>query len=96
MYVGDFLTGSILVMENETIVRTFRGYNGNTVYLTYILFDMCGLMATSCYKNQFYLYYPNGTYVGKNFTIPTGPKYIGYDSNDHFIQISYFQINIYN
>jgi hypothetical protein len=95
MYVGTS-NGTILIIEKEVIIRTFNGCNGNAVALSYILFDQCGLMATSCHNNQLYLYYPNGTYLGKNFITPVGPFYIGYDSNGRFVQISSTQINIYN
>ena len=96
MYVGDRYNGTILVIENEVIVRTFKGCNGNSVQLSYILFDQCGFMATSCNTNQVYLYQPNGTYLSKNLATPSGPMYIGYDSNVRFVQISYTRINIYN
>lgn len=95
MYVGT-TTGKILVIVNEVIVNTFNGCNGNTVQLTYILFDDCGQMATSCYNNELYLYKPNGTYLNKNITTSIYPSYIGYDSNGRFIQISPYQISIYN
>jgi hypothetical protein len=78
------------------IIRTFKGCDVNSDFLTYILFDQCGLMATSCNKEHLYLYYPNGTYSGKHLTTPKGPQYIGYDSNAHFVQISDKQISVYN
>ena len=96
MYVGTS-NGTILLIVNEVIIRTFNGCNGNAVILSYILFDKCGLMATSCQTiNQLYLYYPNGTYHGKNVITPVSPYYIGYDSKGHFVQISLRQISIYN
>jgi hypothetical protein len=95
MYVGTS-NGTILIIVNEVIIRTFNGCNANSVALSYILFDKCGLMATSCHNNQLYLYYPNGTYLGKNSITPVSPYYIGYDSNGRFVQISNYQINIFN
>ena len=97
MYVG-LNTGTIQVMENEMIIRKFNGCNGNAAILSYILFDDCGLMATSCYYsiNQLYLYYPNGIYLSKRYPTPFSPKYVGYDSKGHFIQISQSQISIFN
>jgi hypothetical protein len=96
-YVGS-TEGTILVIDNEAIKYTFMGCNGNSPLLTYILFDDCGLMATSCFysTNQLYLYHPNGTYLNKNFATPFHPHYIGYDSKGNFIQLSYSQISIYN
>ena len=101
LYVGDSKIGTILVLLNEAIIKNYNGCNGNSVRLSSILFDNCGYMATNCNDipntiNQLYLYDPNGTYLSKNFTTPTGPRYIGYDSKGHFIQISWTQISIYN
>jgi len=94
LYVGT-LNGFILVIENEIFVRAFRGCNGNSTTLSSIIFDNCGLMATSCDTEQLYLYYPNGTYIGKSFNTPANPRYIGYDSRGQFVQISFLQINIF-
>jgi hypothetical protein len=96
LYLGDIFTGTILVVVNKVINRTFKGCNGNEIQLNYIVFDQCGYMATSCDNNQLYLYHSNGTYLNKNFTSPTRTNYIGYDSKGHFIQISRAQISIYN
>jgi hypothetical protein len=95
LYLGD-ISGSILVVVNEVIIRTFKGCNGNLVQLNYILFDQCGYLATSCDNNELYLYHSNGTYLSKNFNASTRTKYIGYDSKGNFIQISTAQISIYN
>ena len=95
MYVGT-TTGTILVIVNEVIISTFKGCNANFVLLTYILFDDCGMMITTCDPDQLYLYYPNGSYIGKHFTTPTSPRYIGFDSKGRFVQISFTQISIYN
>jgi DNA-binding beta-propeller fold protein YncE len=96
MFVGDFSNGKILVIENERIVNEFNGCNGNLFMLSHILFDDCGLMATSCNNNQLYLYYPNGTYIGKSLNTPPNPRYIGFDSKGRFIQISWEKISIYS
>ena len=96
MYVGDCTTGTILVIENEMIMHTFNGCNGSLFGLISILFDSCSIMATSCTNNQLYLYYQNWTYIGKNIATPGNPRYIGYDSNGQFVQISFNHISIYN
>jgi hypothetical protein len=97
LYVGT-TNGTILVIVNEVILHTFNGCNGNSAVLSSVLFDQCGYMATSCNNptNQLFLYHPNGTYFSKNYQTPANPRYIGYDSKGHFVQISAFQINIYN
>jgi hypothetical protein len=96
MFVGVNATGTILVIENNMILRKFNGCHGNAVRLAYILFDHCGLMATSCNNNQSYLYYPNETYTGKSLNTPANPRYIGFDSKGRFVQISWLQISVYN
>ena len=95
LYVGTD-TGTILVIENKVIKDTFTGCNGNSVLLTYILFDSCGLMATSCYTNQSSLYDLNGRYLKTIYPTLAYPTYIGYDSKGHFIRISKSEMNIYN
>ncbi len=96
IFVGDDAKGTILVIENKKIKHIFNGCNRNLVVLTYILFDDCGLMATSCSNNKLYLYYPNGTYIGKSLNTPPNPRYIGFDSKGRFIQISWEKISIYS
>jgi hypothetical protein len=96
MFVGDFSNGFILVIENERIVNEFNGCNGNLFMLSHILFDDCGLMATSCNNNQLYLYYPNGTFTGKSLNTSADPRYIGFDSKGRFVQISWKKISIYS
>jgi hypothetical protein len=96
IFVGALTKGTILVIENETIKHIFNGCNGNLAALTYILFDDCGLMATSCSNNKLYLYYPNGTYIGKSLNTPDNPRYIGFDSKGRFVQISWLQVSVYN
>ena len=95
LYVGT-LNGTVLVVQNETIVNQFNGCGGNGVWVLSILFDQYGYCATSCIYNKLYLLFANGTYTGKDITTPTYPVYIGFDSKGHFIQISRFQITIYN
>ncbi len=95
LYVGANTVGTILVIENEVILHTFNGCNGNSVTLFYILFDHCGLIATSCNNYLLYLYHPNGTNTGKSLT-SIDPRFIGYDLKGRFVEISYPQINIYN
>ena len=96
LYVGTW-EGIILVYQNEEIINQFNGCDGNGVYLTSILFDRNGYMATSCYGiNKVYLFSSNGSFTGKSLTTPYGPSYIGFDSKGRFIQISEKQISIYN
>jgi hypothetical protein len=96
IFVGDNAKGTILVIENKKIKRIFNGCNRNLFMLSHILFDDCGLMATSCSNNKLHLYYPNGTYIGKSLNTPDNPRYIGFDSKGRFIQISWEKISIYS
>ena len=96
LYVGTYNTGMILVYQNEILINRFNGCNGNSDWLTSILFDQTDYMATTCYNlNKLYLYSQNGSFTGKSITTPSYPSYIGFDSKGRFIQISYYQISIY-
>ncbi len=91
IYVGT-LQSQILVIENEVIINTFFVCNSWSL-VSYILFDQCGLMATSCYY-ILSLKRPNGAFINY-LNIPSQPRYIGFDSNGQFVQISAYQIRIY-
>ena len=95
LYIGTN-NGTVLVVQNQTIVNQFNGCGGNGVWLKSILFDQYGYCATSCNNNKLYLLFANGTYTGKTIVTPNDPKFIGFDSKGHFIQISVNQITIYN
>ena len=97
LYVGTS-GGIILVYQNEKIINQFNGCDGKSKYLRSILFDQNGNMATSCYQptNKLYLFSPEGSFTGKSVTTPDYPYYIGFDSKGRFIQISAYQISIYN
>ena len=99
LYVGT-LGGILLVYQNEEIINQFNGCDGNNGWLTSILFDPNGYMATSCSSHptpyKLYLFSPNGSFTDKSITTPQNPFYIGFDSKGRFIQISYVQISIYN
>ena len=95
LYMGTS-GGIILVYQNEKIINQFNGCDGNSVYLTSILFDQTGYMATSCDSSKLYLFSPNGSFTGKSITTPIYPRYIGFDSKGRFIQISYYRISFYN
>ena len=96
LYVGTANTGLILVFQNEIITSQFNGCDGKSVYLTSILFDQTGYMATSCENSKLYLYSPYGAFTGKSITTPVYPRYIGFDSKGRFVIISYYQISFYN
>ena len=97
LYIGT-TNGTVLVVQNEGIVNQFNGCGGHIVQLNSILFDECGYMATSCDSplNKLYLHFANGTFTAKTMSTPEGPRYIGFDSKGHFIQISGQNITIYN
>ena len=97
LYVGT-TNGTVLVIQNEIIVNQFNGCGGNNVWLTSVVFDDYGYMATSCRdpSNTLYLLYVNGTSTGKTIATRVFPYYIGFDSKGDFIQISAHQITIYS
>ena len=94
LYVGTF-TGIILVYQNEILIKQFDGCNGYSDWLSSVLFDQNGYMATSC-SGRLHLFYPNGSLIGKSITVPPESEYIGFDSKGRFILISENQMNIYN
>jgi hypothetical protein len=97
LYVGT-TRGIILVYQNELIINQFNGCNGNSGYLTFILFDQNGYMATTCTHPtpKLYLFSPGLLEVISLLPTPEYPYYIGFDSKDRFFQISWKQISIYN
>jgi hypothetical protein len=94
LFVGT-TNGTILLIVNETIVNKFNGCNNAIQIIFSILFDQFGYMATSCYNNQLYLYYSNGTFTGKIKSTVSHPTYINFDINGRFILILLNQIQIY-
>ena len=89
--------GIILVYKNEILINQFNGCNGNSDFLSYLLFDANGYMAASCYDlNKLYLFSPDNSFTGKSIATPSFPSYVGFDSKGRFIQISYRQISIFN
>jgi len=97
LYVGTD-NGIVLVYQNESLINQLNGCNGNIDYVTSILFDPNGFMATTCSypTNKLYLFSPDGSFTGKSITTPSDPSYIGFDSKGRFIIISGYQISIYN
>ena len=97
LYVGT-TNGIVLVVQNEVILKQFNGCGENNVILSSILFDQYGYFATSCNDpiNKLYLIFPNGTYTGRTISTPINPRYIGFDSKGHLIQISTNETTIYN
>ena len=61
-------------------------------------FDQNGYMATTCDDptNKLNLFSQNGSFTGKSLSTLQYPRYIGFDSKSHFIQILQSQISIYN
>ncbi len=93
LYVGT-IQGSVLVIVNKVIIRSFTGCSGSTI--TSMVFDDFGLMAISCiFNNTLNLYDYNGTFTGKSLPTPSTPQYVGFDSKGRFVLISQFKISIY-
>ena len=98
LYVGTEWNGIILVYQNEILINQFKACNGNKVTLYSILFDPNGFMATSCQNpsNKLYLFSTDESLTGKRISTPASPRYICFYSKGRFIQISPYQISIYN
>ena len=98
LYVGTY-GGIIFVYQNEIIINQFNGSDGDENYLTLIIFDQHGYMATSDASyptSSLNLYSHNCPFTGKSITTHSIPRFIGFDSKGRFIQISDNQISIYN
>jgi hypothetical protein len=68
----------------------------NTLIITSLVMDNCGFLAVNCREdNAVYLYYPNGTFLNYALATPSAPRYIGFDSNGYFVQISKLSISLY-
>jgi hypothetical protein len=94
LYVG-FTDGSISVLENNLVIKNITTLC--TGDISSIVIDANDLMGVLCYSNPglLYIYSTNGSYTGINMTTPSGPKFINYDLNGHFIIAGQSQINIY-
>ena len=94
IYVGVYLSGKLLVIENKVIIKTFSVCSSTP---TSILIDHYGYMAISCFEQKSsYLYYSaNVSYTGRNLTYTVKPYFMNFDSNGRFDLISPSQIDIY-
>jgi hypothetical protein len=92
LYIGTSRS-SVIVVVNKIIIRIFPSCST----VSSIVFDDCGLMATSCFIfNYNDLYYSNETYANKSLITPPGyPVYVGFDSKGRYVQISTEQISIF-
>ncbi len=93
LYVG-LSNGVICVIENNLVAKNITTLC--TGYISSILIDANDLMGVICWSNSMlYLYTTNGSYIGKNMTTPSGPRFMNYDLNGHFIIAGSSQINLY-
>jgi hypothetical protein len=61
--------GTILVIQNKQIINNYNnGYNGISDYVTSIIFDQSGYMATSCMDSHKLYFHKNLTYTGKSIS----------------------------
>jgi hypothetical protein len=98
IYVGMRSSGNIVVIsKSNQIINTFNGCNSESnVWISSIVFDQFGLMATSCSTNkQLNLFYSNQSYTGKSLSSPRLTYSIGYDSKGRFIIVSYGAVDIW-
>ena len=52
-------------------------------------------LTTSYYSNQINIYARNLTFTGKSFPTASYPRYIGFDSKNHLVVLSNYQLSIY-
>ena len=101
IYIGasleNLVESRILVIENKTITKTLKVCTGNDyVTITSVLFDRFGLMATTCWIRQIYLYDENSVYSGsKSLSTLNYQYYIGFDSKGRFLILTEGQISLF-
>ena len=93
LYVGT-TTGSILVVVNRAIIRSFTVCSSSRA--NSIVFDNFGLLAITCESNSIInFYYSNGTYTGNSLATTLYPMFVGFDSKRRFVYLSKSQIKIH-
>jgi hypothetical protein len=92
MFVGT-IEGSILVIDNEVIIRSFTTVFSN-IYT--IMIDTDGNMLVLSRTNSIvYLYHTNGTNLGKSISTSSSPMFINFDSKGRLIITTEYDIKIY-
>ena len=92
MYVCT-LEGSILVIENGAIIRSFTTVFGN---INSIMVDTYGnMLVLSRTNSAVYLYHTNGTNLGTPLSTSSSPTFISFDSKGRLIIVSQDDIKIY-
>jgi hypothetical protein len=94
LYAG-YNDGSILVIENKQIINNFNGCGGTIAFVTSIIFDQSGYMATSCITGKLYLYDNILSFTGKSISTAINPISNAFDSKGRFVVVSANQISIY-
>jgi hypothetical protein len=85
--------GSILVIENGVIIRSFTTVCG---FITSIMIDTYGNMLVLSVANSLvFLYHANGSNLGTPISTSRSPLFINFDSNGRFIITSQYDIKIY-
>jgi hypothetical protein len=77
LYVGTS-DGSILLIVNQAVIRSFNGCGGNSDYITSLLFDQNGILSTLCDRHNIYSYNQNGTLLRTGFVTASSPQYKEY------------------
>ena len=94
LYVGTS-NSDIIMIQNRTIICTFKIFNGIQAPVNSIKIDMNGYMAVVSSLNIAYLYNINGSYTGLCFAVPSTSMDINFDSKGRCIIVSTYQISIY-
>ena len=80
------------IVVNRTVINSIYV----SPFVTSMLFDQSGYFATtSYYSNQINIYARNLTFTGKSFPTASYPRYIGFDSKNHLVVLSNYQLSIY-
>ena len=93
LFVGT-LSGDVLVIENDKIIRSFKACT--SLYAYSIQFDQNGNMAVSCYYDKtINLYSLNGVFLNVNKVITNYPTYFDVDSKGRLVVLTSNEIGIY-
>ncbi len=88
-----------LLIVNKQIITIFSDVcngNGNAGVIN-IIFDQFNNVLTSCAEaSSLYMYFSNGTFMGKSFPTLSTPMYTGFDANGYLVISTPSQVYFYN
>ena len=93
VYIGT-RDGAVLVIDDQTIIKTFNGCHGESDIITSMAFDNYGYLVTACESLKSAFIYSNDSYVGKSLNFNSLLEFTNFDANGQLIFLSAYGINI--